>query len=222
MNPASLDLRNLRKRAKHLVHQHAARHVPVAERLRRSLPALAGRTDREVLDTPLPLAMAQQVIAREQGFEDWTQLKRSIESMPARETVPETTATPRPEFLRAQPQVFVTDMERAIAFYRDRLGFAVEYLYGEPPFYGLVARGDAGLNLRHVDRLPFDPEQRAREELLSATLVVRPLKPLFLAYKEAGVTFQQTYREQPWNAHDFIVLDPDGNLVHFASPPGER
>lgn len=221
MNPASLDLRNLRKRAKQLTHQHAARHVPVAERLRRSLPELAGRTDREVLDTPLPLALAQRVIAREHGFEEWAQLKRSIESMPAHETASATGPSPRPAFLRAQPQVFVTDMERAVAFYRDRLGFAVEYLYGEPPFYGLVARGDAGLNLRHVDRLPFDPAQRLEEELLSATLVVRQLKALFLAYKEAGVAFHQTYREQPWNAHDFVVLDPDGNLVHFASPPGE-
>ncbi len=220
MNRASSDLRNLRKRAKHLVHQHASRHVPVAERLRRSLPALAGRTDREVLDTPLPLARAQQVIARELGFEDWTQLKRSIESMPARETVPET-GTPVPEFVRTHPQVFVTDMERAVAFYRDRLGFTVEYLYGEPPYYGLVARGDAGLNLRHVDTLPFDPELRAREELLSATIIVRQLKTLFLAYKEAGVAFHQSYREQPWGAHDFIVVDPDGNLLHFATVPGE-
>jgi hypothetical protein len=26
---------------------------------------------------------------------------------------------------------------------------------------------------------------------------------------------------QPWGAHDFIVLDPDGNLIHFASRVGE-
>jgi catechol 2,3-dioxygenase-like lactoylglutathione lyase family enzyme len=127
----------------------------------------------------------------------------------------------QPEFLDAHPQIFVTDIDRAVAFYRDRLGFSVEYLYGEPPHYGLVVRGKAGLNLRHVDELPFDPTIRAREDLLSVTIIVRDVKALFAAYQEAGLAFHQPYRAQPWGAHDFIVADPDGNLIHFASRVGE-
>lgn len=127
-----------------------------------------------------------------------------------------------PEILGVHPQVFVTDMERAVAFYRDCLGFEVAYLYGDPPYYGLVVRDRAGLNLRHVDEPAFDPALRAREDLLSATLVVRNLKALFVAYEQAGLHFHQPYRHQPWNAHDFIVADPDGNLIHFASPLEER
>jgi catechol 2,3-dioxygenase-like lactoylglutathione lyase family enzyme len=126
-----------------------------------------------------------------------------------------------PEFLDAHPQVFVTDMERAVAFYRDRLGFSVEYLYGEPPFYGLVVRGGAGLNLRHVDALPLDGAAREAEDLLAATIVVRNAEALFRAYEAAGLAFHQPYREQPWGAHDFVVADPDGNLIHFASRVGE-
>jgi catechol 2,3-dioxygenase-like lactoylglutathione lyase family enzyme len=222
VNPASANLQNLRKRAKHVLRQHASGHVPVAERIRRSLPAYAGRSDREVLAARFSLAEAQALVARELGFEDWTQLKRSFESMPAKDFSPEQSAGPdSPEILGAHPQIFVTDMERAVAFYRDRLGFALEYLYGEPPFYGAVARGGARLNLRHVDALPFDVAARKREELLAVTIVVRSAKALFLAFKEAGLEFHQTYREQPWGAHDFIVADPDGNLVHFASPVGE-
>lgn len=78
-----------------------------------------------------------------------------------------------------------------------------------------------GLNLRHVDALPFDVAERAREDLLAATIVVRNVKALFLAYEAAGLELHQRYREQPWGAHDFVVADPDGNLVHFASPPCE-
>jgi catechol 2,3-dioxygenase-like lactoylglutathione lyase family enzyme len=216
MNPASLNLQNVRKRAKHLLRLHAAGHVPVAERIRRACPAFADRTDREVLDAPFSLAQAQQVVAHELRFEDWTQLKRSIEDMTHHEAG-SGPSTASPEVLCTHPQIFVTDMERAAAFYRDRLGFEVGYLYGDPPFYGLVERGGAGLNLRHVDELPFDAEARKREELLAATIVVRHLKELFLAYKEAGLEFHQSYREQPWGAHDFIVADPDGNLIHFAT-----
>lgn len=230
MNPASANLQNLRKRAKHVLRQHASGHVPVAERIRRALPAFAGRSDREVLAAGFSLAEAQALVARELGFSDWTHLKRSLETMSVPNTGRESDASdPRqsdaspgaPEFLGAHPQIFVTDIARAVAFYRDRLGFACEYLYGEPPFYGALSRGRAWLNLRHVDALPFDVDARSREELLAASIVVRNAKALFLSFKEAGLDFHQPYREQPWGAHDFIVADPDGNLVHFASPVGE-
>ena len=41
---------------------------------------------------------------------------------------------------------------------------------------------------------------------------------LFVEFKDAGLEFHQPYREQPWGAVDFVVADPDGNLIHFASP----
>ena len=42
--------------------------------------------------------------------------------------------------LAAYPQLFVADMAVTVAFYRDRLGFEVAFLAGEPPFYGQVVR----------------------------------------------------------------------------------
>lgn len=219
MNTAPPSLQNLRKRAKQIVRQHASRHFPVAERIRRALPAFAGCTDREVLDARFTLRQAQDLLARELGFSDWAQLKRGVEEMPSNETPSaRSDEAARPEMLRAHPQIFVTDMDRAVRFYRDALGFSVEYLYGEPPFYGLVVRDGAALNLRHVDRLPMDSGLRDREHLLAVTIVARNVKALFVSLKEAGLRFHQGYQEQPWGAHDFIVADPDGNLVHFASP----
>jgi len=216
-------LQNLKKRAKLVVRQHASRHFPVAERIRRNLPAFSSHTDRQVLETRFTLSQAQDLIAHELGFSSWAQLKRGIENMSSRET-----ASPQPdrlgqtEMLAVHPQIFVTNMERAVGFYRDQLGFSVEYLYGEPPYYGLVVRDAVALNLRHVDQLPVDTELRDREQLLAATIVVLDAKALFLSFKGAGISFLQKYREQPWGAHDFIVPDPDGNLIHFASRVGER
>lgn len=222
MNTAPPSLENLKKRAKLVVRQHASGHYPVAERIRRGLPAFAGSTDREVLDARFTLSQARDLIAREAGFSDWAQLKRGIESMSSHDTAsPASDRLAEPAILGVHPQIFVTDMERAVGFYRDRLGFSVEYLHGEPPYYGLIARDAAGLNLRHVDRLPIDPGLRDREQLLAVTLVVRNAKALFVSFKEAGLDFFQTYREQPWGAHDFIVADPDGNLIHFASRVAE-
>ncbi|WP_348640979.1 VOC family protein [Mesorhizobium sp. B2-5-13] len=52
---------------------------------------------------------------------------------------------------------------------------------------------------------------------MSATIVVDAIKPLFLEYQAVGVRFHQTLRTEPWGSRTFIVGDPDGNLIAFAS-----
>ena len=44
------------------------------------------------------------------------------------------------------------------------------------------------------------------------------IKQLFLEFQAAGVEFQQTLMRQPWGAKNFVVRDPDGNLLLFAGP----
>ena len=130
-------------------------------------------------------------------------------------------ATSRAVLTSAFPQLFVADIKASCDFYTQKLGFKVTIRYGEPPFYAHVARDGATLILRHVDRPVFDAEYREREELLSAECCVdtaEEIKSLFLEFQAAGVTFFQTLKLMPWGARNFIVKDPDGNLVLFAGP----
>jgi uncharacterized glyoxalase superfamily protein PhnB len=58
-------------------------------------------------------------------------------------------------------------------------------------------------------------------DMLSAALTVataEEIKQLFLEFQTAGVIFFQTLRREPWGARNFIVKDPDGNLLLFAGP----
>jgi catechol 2,3-dioxygenase-like lactoylglutathione lyase family enzyme len=117
----------------------------------------------------------------------------------------------------SEPQVFVSDLEVASAFYVHKLGFKVLFSYGEPPFYAQIARDGGRLNLRRVSGPVFDSEFRAREaDALSATFTLDDAKPLFLEFQKVGVAFHQTLRTEPWGALTFIVQDPDGNLIAFA------
>ncbi len=119
--------------------------------------------------------------------------------------------------LASEPQVFVSDLEAARAFYVDRLGFKVVLSYGEPTFYAQIARDGGRLNLRRVSGPVFDSGFRSREvDALSATFSLDDAKPLFLKYQKAGVVFHQTLRTEPWGVRTFIVRDPDGNLIAFA------
>ena len=121
-----------------------------------------------------------------------------------------------PALLAAEPQLFVADIAAACAFYTAKLGFAVAFTYGEPPFYAQVFRDGARLNLRCISVHVIDPLLRDAEHLLSASITLDDAKPLFVEYQAAGVPFHQPLRTEPWGARTFIVRDPDGNLILFA------
>lgn len=125
-------------------------------------------------------------------------------------------AKDRPFLAHAEPQLFVSDIQAACDFYTHKLGFEVRFTYGEPPFYGQVSRDGVRLNLRHVDKPLFDNGLRAREHLLSATVILDNIEPLFREYQANSVAFLQPLKLEPWGARTFIVADPDGNLICFS------
>jgi catechol 2,3-dioxygenase-like lactoylglutathione lyase family enzyme len=133
----------------------------------------------------------------------------------------QTRHTVRPVLSSTAAQLFVADIEASCAFFTTKLGFAVDFVHGEPPFYGQVVRDKAQLALRQVCKPVFAGDIREREHLLSASITVDTadeIKQLFLDFQAAGVPFHQALRKETWGARNFIVLDPDGNLILFAGP----
>jgi uncharacterized glyoxalase superfamily protein PhnB len=127
----------------------------------------------------------------------------------------------RPVITAAEPQLFVADVRTSCDFFTQKLGFKVAFVYGDPPFFGQVMRDGARLNLRRVDAPIVDPSLKDHEGLLSATLTVETtgeIKQLFLEFQSRGVQFHQALKKQSWGARNFIVKDPDGNLLLFAGP----
>jgi catechol 2,3-dioxygenase-like lactoylglutathione lyase family enzyme len=127
----------------------------------------------------------------------------------------------KPTITSAEPQLFVSDITSSCAFFAEKLGFAIVFTYGEPPFYAAVKRGGASLALRQLDAPAIDPVLRDREELLSASLTVATradIEALYREYQANGVAFLQALKDEPWGARDFIVSDIDGNLLLFAGP----
>ncbi len=152
-----------------------------------------------------------------QGFDSWKALKAGLSSTPAKGK----TAPAKATISGAEPQLFVTDMERSCEFFVDKLGFALVFSYGRPPYYAQVGRDAARLNLRLVKGTVIEPAVREREELLAVSMTVATadeIKLLFLEFRAAGVVFHEKLKKQPWGAKTFIVQDPDGNLLLFAGP----
>jgi catechol 2,3-dioxygenase-like lactoylglutathione lyase family enzyme len=198
------------------VRWHRDRHHPVAAQIRAVLPRVRDLTDRQILDGAFKLGDAQEVVARQAGFEAWQALKTGVQAMPG--SVP---SVSQPVLSAVEAQLFVADIKASCAFFTGKLGFSVVFTYGEPPFYGQVKRDVARLNLRMVCEPVFVGDIRERQNLLAASMTVdsaAEIKQLFLHYQQAGVDFFQPLKQEPWGARTFIVRDPDGNLLLFAGP----
>lgn len=127
---------------------------------------------------------------------------------------------PRPILTSVAAQLFVADIKASCEFFTAKLGFAVDFIYGDPPFYGQVTRDNARFVLRLVHE-PVFTDLREREHLLSAAVTVATadeIKQLFLSYQAERVHFHQKLKKESWGAGTFIVRDLDGNLILFAGP----
>jgi len=210
------NLENLKKQAKLVLRWHRERHYPVAAQIRVFLPRFLNMPDAEIFATSFKLCDAQEMVAREHGFDSWQGLKlglstsRKLDSTLSKATI-----------VASEPHLFVADIERSCEFFCEKLGFSLEFSYGSPPYFAQVSRDMARLNLRCVEGPVVNAMSRDREELLSASMTVATaleIKLLLLEFQSAGVTFHQKLKKQPWGAKNFVVKDPDGNLLLFAGP----
>lgn len=201
-----------RKRAKQIVRWHREHNYSVGGKVRQ-LDRFRNITDSEVLAMPLSLALAQEIVALEAGFPNWSALRSSIDGLPQRASAEADAPRLRP----AVPVLFVRNVAEAADFYAFQLGFDVDFLHGHPPFYGSVSRDSACLHLRHVHR-PYFAEFAKREQgLILAAIEVSNAKAFFAEFEARGVTFAQPLQRQAWGGLDFHVRDPDGNVISFVT-----
>jgi catechol 2,3-dioxygenase-like lactoylglutathione lyase family enzyme len=211
------NLENLKKQAKLILRWHRERHYPVAPQIREHLPRFLNMSDAEILAASFKLSDAQEIVARQQGFDSWKALIAGLSTTPVKAKSSPSKAT----IVAAEPQLFVTDIKRSCEFFREKLGFTLVFSYGEPPYYAQVGRDTVRLNLRCVEPTIINSAIRDREHLLSASMTVATaaeIKLLFLEFQTAAAVFQQKLKKQPWGAKNFVVKDPDGNLLLFAGP----
>lgn len=203
-------LEAFRKQAKQLVRWHREGNLSIGGRIR-ELPRYQALTDAQALALEFPLSEAQEIIAREAGFESWAALKVAMEDQPPKPKPLDTA----PTIKAAIPVVLVSNVSNAAAFFRDKLGFSIDFLHGEPAFYGGVTRSGVSLHLRFVHGPVVTRELREQESLLAAFIAVRNVKALFEEYKNNDVPFVATLRREPWGGPMFTVRGPDGNWICF-------
>jgi catechol 2,3-dioxygenase-like lactoylglutathione lyase family enzyme len=116
---------------------------------------------------------------------------------------------------RAGAILVVSNFERSLAFYRDRLGLEVEAVYDDPPYAILVAAG-ARISLAEEGHAAEDrpgvalvaPEDRSRANVV-LVLEVEDARAVHRELAAEGASFLAEPYEPPWGGCRFFCVDPD-------------
>jgi catechol 2,3-dioxygenase-like lactoylglutathione lyase family enzyme len=118
------------------------------------------------------------------------------------------------QITRIAPQFLVGDLERSIAYYRDQLGFTLDFVYES--FYASVSRDGCAIHLKHGPRLEGESAFRRQHEHLDAYVGVSGVRDLFGEMQRRGANIITPLEEHPWNCLDFYVEDADGYILCFS------
>jgi catechol 2,3-dioxygenase-like lactoylglutathione lyase family enzyme len=120
-------------------------------------------------------------------------------------THPHPTNTPS-RFETVTPRLPVTDVEKALAFYVDQLGFQLGWKWGTPVTHGNVCRDSISLDLV----LMHD----GRRAGTMAYIRLSDVDAYHLELKSRDLAVSEP-QDRPYGMRDFEVVDPDGNRLAF-------
>ncbi len=111
------------------------------------------------------------------------------------------------ELTRAIPIYPVSQLRASEAYYRDKLGFKVDWDYGDPPDFGSVSRGDL---------VVFLAESRQTTDTWSMAFA-KDLDALHADFVRRGAIIKMPPTDMPWGLREMHVADPDGNVIRFGA-----
>lgn len=116
------------------------------------------------------------------------------------------------------PVLLVADIERSVAYYRDRLGFACE-TYGEPPTFASAERDKSSILFALCpDETRIVPNWHIVDKTWNAHIRVDEVDAIYAEVQERGAGIDYTIYEAPHGFREFGDQDPDGYDIAFGQP----
>lgn len=118
-------------------------------------------------------------------------------------------SAPLLKFEAVTPRLPVSDVETALTFYVDKLGFALGWKWGHPVTHANVCRDSIALDLVAS---PADRQGTAR-----AYVQLRGVDAYFSELTRRNLVLSDL-GNRPYGMRDFEVVDPYGNRLAFGEP----
>lgn len=126
--------------------------------------------------------------------------------------------------------VVVTDLDLALAFYRDGLGLELRNDVAKQDFrwitVGAASQPAVSIVLtNYLNGSPADMDAVAalvaKGALNGVHFHTDDLDTAFAQVRDWGAEIVSEPADQPWGSRDFAVRDPSGNLVRIDQPPAD-
>jgi len=111
------------------------------------------------------------------------------------------------------PQLLVDDLERAITFYSEVLGFSFGPTWRG--FYAIGERDGFAVHLKCAPKSAEDRANRRQHEHLDVYAGVIGVDALYDACKAKGATILKPLARTAWGTNDFYLEDPEGYIIAF-------
>lgn len=132
---------------------------------------------------------------------------------------------------RMVPELLVSDLSRSLAFWMDLCGFDIVYQREDEGFVYLDLDGAQFMleEVRGDDNWITAPLEAPRGRGINFEITVRAVEPLLERLAAAGWPLYLARQERWYRSNaieigvsQFLVQDPDGYLLRFSEPLGER
>jgi catechol 2,3-dioxygenase-like lactoylglutathione lyase family enzyme len=109
-----------------------------------------------------------------------------------------------------RPILYVASLAASQRYYRDQLGFHIDWTDGDPPDFGAVSRGDTQIFMCQ------GCQGHPGGWLWVATPDVDALQTELV---KRGARIKAAPENKPWGSREMQVTDLDGNVLRIAGPP---
>jgi catechol 2,3-dioxygenase-like lactoylglutathione lyase family enzyme len=117
------------------------------------------------------------------------------------------------------PVLRVAQLDRSIAYYRDRLGFKIEFEY--EGFYTSVVRDGCRVHLKCSPSVERDAAAFEAAEHIDACFGVNGIELLASEVIASEASISVSLRQMPYGK-EFYVRDPDGYVLGFVEAQAEQ
>jgi uncharacterized glyoxalase superfamily protein PhnB len=120
------------------------------------------------------------------------------------------------DWKRAQPIYPVADVGASIEWYGRVFGFVPQVVNppNDVPVYAVLNRGAVSIHLLRQDEAPHGLKSPVEAQFW----IDGELDELFERVQRMGVEVVQAPADRPWGHRDFMVADPDRNIVWVTVP----